>query len=166
MSAITLYPPVPRTTPQAYLSGVTALNLPSPEGTSGDWHFLPGPLAPTARFVLAGEHVDAFVNTNPLLGEDGVYDCTRTLERLGNSIPPGETAFAANHYRAMCDRLVWQVRRSYHALNFLRPRDCFDTDAQLAELGRWIDRLIGQAGWPNSADVFLCAWRKAHHLGG
>ena len=121
-------------------------------------------MAPAARFVLAGEHADAFVNTNAFLGEDGVYDCTQTLERLGYSIPQGEIAFAANHYRAVCDRLAWQVRRGYRALNFLCPRDFFDTDAQLAELGRWIDRLTGQAGLPSSANTFLCAWRKEHCL--
>ena len=28
----------PKTTPRRYLTGMTALNIPSPEGT-GDWHF-------------------------------------------------------------------------------------------------------------------------------
>lgn len=164
MSATTIYPPVPGTTPQAYLSGVTALNIPSPEGTSGDWHFLPGPMAPEAKFVLAGEHVEAFVNTNLLLGEGGVYDCTRTLKRLGYSIPPGESAFAANHYRAMCDRLVWQMRRGYQVLNFLRPSGFFDTDPQLAELGVWVDRLIDRIELSGSSATFLHTWRKAHRL--
>jgi hypothetical protein len=30
---------LPKTTLTCYLTGMTALNIPAPEGTTGDWHF-------------------------------------------------------------------------------------------------------------------------------
>jgi hypothetical protein len=97
-----------------YISGKAALNLPAPEGTSGDWHFFgyfyrskPGVIV-----YLAGD--GEAVNTNHIYGGFGVHDCTislkmRDLVQEGNGTP-----YAANHFRAILDMLYDLLTRDVY----------------------------------------------------
>jgi hypothetical protein len=96
---------IPETSKQRYLGGMGALNLPSPKGT-GDWHmlqhfFMPE-LKPSPSFI-SGE--GCMTNTNHLLGDRGIYDCTAILDAIQ---VPYETSpvYAASHARATADLVL------------------------------------------------------------
>jgi len=99
---------IPATTPQRYLSGMAALNLPSPEGT-GDWHLIETffkPRQKQPRLFIAGNGCPG--DTNGLLGDAGIYECSALLASL--NIPHADgPAFAANHTRAIADLVLVSV---------------------------------------------------------
>lgn len=88
---------------QRYISGMYALNLPAPEDTSGDWHFLSvfyrKSITPHT-VMIAGEGEK--INTNHIFGKDGIYVCDKALARRGLKAD-GKTSYAANHFRAILD---------------------------------------------------------------
>mgnify|MGYP000885257159 CR=1 FL=1 len=100
-----------------YISGIPALNLPAPEGTSGDWHFWGAffhrKKAPEMIF-LAGE--GEAVNTNPILASYGIYRCDEVLARRGLKFKG--PAFAANHFRAILD-ILYQILQEGRAPTYL-----------------------------------------------
>lgn len=96
----------PETSRSRYLTGMAALNIPAPENTSGDWHFLDTFRSPEfpANLELAGEGLEW--NTNAVFGEYGIHECSETLRQDGGlNIPAGFPVFSANHYRAILDML-------------------------------------------------------------
>lgn len=65
---------LPQTSRTRYLTGMTAVNIPSPEG-SGDWHFHDaffGYADFPQRYFVAG--VD-LMDTSPIFADAGVFDC-------------------------------------------------------------------------------------------
>jgi hypothetical protein len=118
---------IPETSPQRYIGGMAALNLPSPEGT-GDWHM-------EQTFFREREHrsrsfisgVGCPTDTTHVLGQAGIYDCTAVLAELG--IPhEGTVAYAANHARAIVDLVLGAVLRSespeFVVMDDWMPRAC------------------------------------------
>jgi len=109
---------LPHTTPNHYITGMTALNIPSPEGRQGDWHFhesFYGRNGQEPTIFIAGE--GELWNTNAILANFGIYECSDTLRRLGLEIPLTEKVYTANHCRAMLDmlyRLVKEHTYPYH----------------------------------------------------
>lgn len=105
---------LPPTTKRRYLGGMAALNLPSASGT-GDWHF------EQTFFRLREKRSRSFISgtgcltdTNPMLGDRGIYDCTAVLDDLG--IPhESPVAFAASHARAIVDLVLAAVMRGQSA---------------------------------------------------
>lgn len=103
---------LPTTSPEHYLTGKTALNIPSPAGT-GDWHFAetfegfadrdPGP------FTVAGIHT---IDTNAIFGNAGVFDCGERLRARGLELAPG-AIYAADHYRAIVDMVLNALARGW-----------------------------------------------------
>jgi len=79
----------PNTSPTHYITGTPALNLQAPEGTSGDWHhrstFYGFPDQETLPLQLAGE--GEIINTNPIYGTYGIYECSAAMRRVGLLIP-------------------------------------------------------------------------------
>jgi hypothetical protein len=108
MSVLAAKTRFPITTPSRYLTGLTALNIPAPEGT-GDWHFAetfegfagrpPGP------FQIAGENT---TDTRRWLGDSGIFDVRSRLEPYHLELPPG-AIYAADHYRAIADMVLSAV---------------------------------------------------------
>jgi len=99
---------IPATSPNTYLGGIAALNLPSPEGT-GDWHFM------QTFFVVRSRRSIGFicgdgceVDTNALLGSTGVFECSKLLKSLGVTFQ-GTTAYAATHRRAVADLVIFSI---------------------------------------------------------
>ena len=77
---------IPKTTPYRYITGIPALNLPAPEGTSGDWHFSTAFYDPTEsdehmEVELAGD--GGIINTSHIYGQYGIYECSTTLKKMG-----------------------------------------------------------------------------------
>jgi hypothetical protein len=87
-----------------YISGKAALNLPAPEGTSGDWHFFGYFYSskPGYTVYIAGDGES--VNTNHIYGDYGVYNCSDGLKKHGPACS-GKVPYAANHFRATLDLL-------------------------------------------------------------
>lgn len=104
---------LPVTSPRHYLTGMTAINIPSPEGT-GDWHFHDaffGDRDTGPRYHVAG--VDC-VDTSDIFGDQGIYDSKLILTQYGvfrkkweiQIKEPTGPVYAANHYRASADILA------------------------------------------------------------
>lgn len=117
---------IPATSKQRYLGGMAALNLPSATGT-GDWHLQQTffrPRRKRSRSFISG--FGCQTDTTSLLGETGIYDCTKVLSELG--IPyEGAIAYAANHARAIADLVLSAVQRGespdFVVLDDWMPRD-------------------------------------------
>ncbi len=117
---------IPATSKQVYLGGMAALNLPSPAGT-GDWHMVQTYFLPRqkrSRSFVSGK--GCLTDTNPLLGDEGIYDCTEILDQLG--IPyERRPVYAASHARAIADLVLDAVMRGSSAdfvvLDDWMPRD-------------------------------------------
>lgn len=121
---------LPKTTPNHYITGITALNIPSPEKNSGDWHFFEsfyGRNERVAKIMLAGE--GEAINTNTILGDLGIYECSSTLKEAGIPLPEPEKIYAANHYRAILDLLYHSVKDDYYPYH-IDIQDWLDTIEQ------------------------------------
>jgi hypothetical protein len=96
------------TTEENYLTGITALNIPTDE-CSGDWHF-------SEYFVVHGDTkplqqragIDLF-STYEWLGSNGVYDCYSVLVEYGLK-ERVRNIYAADHYRAIADMVYFKVK--------------------------------------------------------
>lgn len=132
---------LPQTTLTCYFTGMTALNIPAPEGTTGDWHFEEsffgrGNIRP--KFFVAGE--GRALNSNPIWGALGIYDCSYILRAKGIAIAADEKIYTANHSRAVLDML-------YNALQYkeyphhITVDDWLDVDSELKRFFENIPRL-------------------------
>ncbi len=129
----------PETSPTRYLTGMTALNIPAPENTGGDWHFsgtFRSPVFPE-NLDFAGEGLEW--NTNALFGEYGIHECSNILRSRGISIPDGVQVFSANHYRAILDMLYRSVS-SGHIPQHLAIDDWLDTEEHKSVLFSLLDQ--------------------------
>ena len=94
-----------------YISGMEALNLPAPEGTSGDWHYLNVFYCRDEQYVntvkIAGE--GETLNTNHIYKNYGIYECGDILQKRGFKVGQG-VPHAANHFRAILDLLYYHIR--------------------------------------------------------
>ncbi|WP_198266663.1 hypothetical protein [sulfur-oxidizing endosymbiont of Gigantopelta aegis] len=124
---------VPKTNKEHYLTSITALNIPSDEGT-GDWHFYDA-FYETADFVpkkyVAG--IDT-LSTNEILGDNGVYDAYSVLVETGLQ-PITDNVYAADHYRAVADMVFDLVRKvsTQRELNMLIILDDWLTEPEEKE---------------------------------
>lgn len=100
---------VSTTTAKAYLTAITALNIPSDECT-GDWHFF-------ENFIIQGEYIPSqqragidLLSTREWLSNKGIYDCKQILLECG-VITKEKKIYAANHYRAIADMVFDNIKR-------------------------------------------------------
>jgi hypothetical protein len=151
---------IPPTDCEHYITGVYALNVSAPEGTTGDWHdvFHWQANSERPRTVTLGGSSDT--DTNAIYGDLGVYEGRDRLLDKGLDIPADMTeVYLANHFRAMLDLLYRSLSRHGRVLNLTgattdwldtpeqqefvlaqatRMADLFDEDAQRA-LAAWIE---------------------------
>lgn len=97
----------PQTTQGQYLGAIAALNIPSGRGT-GEWQmtsmlFGPHPSDKLGEYICGDGNK---LNTNPLLGDAGVFDCADKLKELGVILDDGCVVYAANHARAVADLVL------------------------------------------------------------
>jgi hypothetical protein len=119
------------------MSGMTALNVPAPEGTGGDWHRTSIFGNPKAKLNLAGESPPAFVNTNPILDAYGIHECSAQLREIGLFVPEDKKVYSANHVRAVLDMVIHAADIG-QPINFLQAGDFFDNDVQMALLEKGV----------------------------
>ena len=115
-----------------YISGMAALNLPAPEGTSGDWHFLSIYYCRDAKHVkfikVAGER--EYLNTNHIFKNYGIYKCGEILRKKGFNVEKGEP-HAANHFRAILDLLYERIKEGkYPSYLYGSSEDYLDTEEE------------------------------------
>lgn len=133
---------LPDTSRSLYLTGMTALNIPSPNGTGGDWHFNEafygrGSIKP--KIFLAGE--GEALNTNDILHDFGIYECSSILRKAGIPIAKQEKVYAANHYRAVLDMLYRCVRLLKSYPSHLDIDDWLDDEQQKKNLLEYVHLL-------------------------
>ena len=96
---------IPDTSKTNYLTGITALNIPSLNGT-GDWHFVEtfqgfGGRSASRYFVSGVNSVDV----SAVLGVEGIINCADILGKYrANGVK--EEVYAANHYRAAAELIL------------------------------------------------------------
>ncbi len=128
---------LPATSPEHYLTGTSAMAIPSPETSFVNWHFVDTFISGRADFRLAGIN---FPDTSALLGASGVRECGETLRRLGAHLPPMQTFYAANRDRAFLDMLLGNLQRGRRP-DHLRIMDCCDGESEAQSLHDQIDSL-------------------------
>ena len=83
---------------KCYVTGLTALNIPMPNGTTADWH---------SHGLVNRDHWtwsnDLLMDTSYLIGMAGVYDATKALRQYSPDTPDG--TLAASYERAVFDLL-------------------------------------------------------------
>lgn len=98
---------IPFTTKTQYITGLPALNLPAPEDTTGDSHFLSvffdsNKTGKKLDLQVAGDGQD--LNTNHIYGSYGIHECSAAMKKRRLQLPREMTAaYVANHYRAILD---------------------------------------------------------------
>lgn len=122
---------LPDTNKKRYLTGMTALNIPAPERTGGDWHFFEsfygrGKIKP--KIFVAGE--GEALNTNPILQDFGIHECSNELREMGIDLPHGKKVYAANHYRAILDMLYECVAVFKSYPSYLTVDDWLDNEEE------------------------------------
>jgi addiction module RelB/DinJ family antitoxin len=149
---------IPETSPNRYLSGMAALNIPSASG-SGDWHLIETFFRPRqrqSRLFIAG--IGCPGDTTPLLGNQGVFDCTAQLDELKISHPPGPV-YAANHARAIADLVLVSVLEG-GSPNFVQLDDWMPDDDDKQAV---FDLLRSATPLLNSEhQKKVLAWQTAH----
>ncbi len=149
----------PETNRTRYLTGLAALNIPAPENTSGDWHFLDTfqSLDFPSNLELAGEGLEW--NTNPVFGDYGIHECSKTLREDGGlEIPPGFLVFSANHYRAILDILYRHFSKGTVPAN-LAIEDWLNTEEQRQTLHRLLDQFL--PWFPAGERMVAVHWEKS-----
>ena len=132
--------PIPATTPRRYLSGASALNIPAPERTSGDWHFQNAFFISPRPVQLAGEGLGTLVDTNDLFGDYGIHECSGVLRKFGVTLPEGMPVYAANHFRAILDLLISSAKAGRPADYLANPEEWLDTPENVRKLVAMADQ--------------------------
>jgi hypothetical protein len=155
--------------PDSYLTGMLALNIPSPDGAlTGDWHkgdaIMTADASSLDVFRAGGER---FPDTSSFFGSDGIYDYAPTLRKRG--FEPTGPVFMANHFRAIVDLVItWYLRGTVPApvpfadffpfpehrrmfFNFLNVRARSFAPGLRSVFAQWLreDRRIEEAKWHN-----------------
>lgn len=121
---------LPDTSPEHYLTGSSAMNIPSGGTAFVDWHFVDTFLDGRASFRVAGRN---FPDTSAVLGNRGVRECASILRQSGVALPAGSRFYAADRNRALLDMILanlLQGRRPDH----LRIENYADTEAEAGQL--------------------------------
>lgn len=116
---------LPPTTHQNYLTGTSALNIPTDDGDFADWHFDETFLRTGTRFRVAGLN---YPSTVEWLGTMGVRECSSVLRARGVDLPQGQSVYAATYPRAVLDLILNETKKhaapSYvDATSLLSPSD-------------------------------------------
>jgi hypothetical protein len=126
---------IPQTSKDRYISGLYALNVRAPEGTTGDWHDVwhwRGGIDSPRSVMLAG--VDTEADTIPIYGDFGIYEGKNCLADSGLDVDSDiSEVYIANHYRAILDMLYRSLKKYGEVYNLSgATNDWLDTDEQKA----------------------------------
>jgi len=123
---------IPETTQDAYITGTSALNVPTEDGHFADWHFTETFLTPGTRFRVAGQNYPSTAN---VFGKFGIRECGEILRGYGVPIEPGKAVYVANYVRALLD-LVYNLTREHKSPDFLKLDDFLEEQDKAETLTR------------------------------
>ena len=130
---------LPITSPEHYLTGTSAMAIPSETTSFVDWHFVDAFLGGKADFRVSGV---SFPDTAKLLGREGVRECGETLRRCGVDLPRGRLFYAASRDSAFLDLVVGNLL-SGRRFDHLRLDDYCDGEKDSAQLRGRMESLRG-----------------------
>jgi hypothetical protein len=123
---------LPETSPERYISGRAALNIPSKKGT-GDWHFsttfLSAKSNSPTRLFLVGTNCE--INLNGYFGRKGIVERSSELRRRG--LQPASKVWSASHARAIAD-MVTVLASEHHDFSSVRLDDWMPRDSDKHEV--------------------------------
>ena len=129
------------TTKQRYITATAALNIPCPEGT-GDWHF-------SNCFVQHGSYIPQqqiagvdTLSTHDLLGDYGIFECSKILREYGASPLPEGKIYAANHYRAVIDMIFDLVKNGIDITGAVILDDWFPEEQEKQTVYQLMDKIM------------------------
>ena len=117
---------IPETSETAYITGATALNIPTEDGDFSDWHFTETFLRGKARLRIAGQDS---ADTTKILGNYGIRECSNLLRRYGVNIPEKQKVYSADFVRALLD-LVYTNILENRIPEHLQVEDVLDNESQ------------------------------------
>ncbi len=116
---------LPTTSPEHYLTGTSAMTIPSSDTSFVDWHFVDTFINEKARFRVAGKDMP---DTSALLGNFGVRECSDTLRRGGVKLSERQSVWAANRDRALLDMIISNVMKNRRP-DHIRLEQYFEDEA-------------------------------------
>jgi hypothetical protein len=128
---------IPDTSETAYITGATALNIPTEEGDFSDWHFTETFLRGKAHLRIAGQDS---ADTSPILGNYGIRECSNLLRRYGVDIPEEKKVYSADFVRALLD-LVYTNILENRIPEHLRVDEVLDDESQQASFFKKLQEL-------------------------
>ncbi|HCA5183006.1 TPA: hypothetical protein MW242_002630 [Acinetobacter baumannii] len=93
---------------ELYISGNRALNINDFEHLTGDWHTVEAwsQESKLSEYHIMGNSAPALMNTNPFLGDAGIYVANSTLKEMGVPEFTSSMVYAASHARAIADEVI------------------------------------------------------------
>ncbi|TXH56089.1 MAG: hypothetical protein E6Q89_05885 [Bacteroidia bacterium] len=126
---------LPKTSEKHYLTGSSALNIPTEDGDFSDWHFTETFFKNKAKFKVAGRN---FIDTSNLFGDYGVKECSDTLRRYGLTIEA--KVYVANHIRAVLDMIYKNISEETLPSHIVLD-DIFDDEKPQKELLKQLEQI-------------------------
>lgn len=127
---------IPETTPESYLTGTSALNIPTEDGHFADWHFTETFLREGTRFRVAGQN---YPSTTEMFGEYGIRECGEILRAYGVQLEQNKPVYVASYVRAVLD-LVYNLTKEHKSPDFLRLDDFLEENDKTETLN-WIETI-------------------------
>lgn len=122
---------IPPTSPERYLTGFEALNIPLADGTAADWRFHEVFVACEGPAHVAGA---GYPPTSVFFGGYGIRECGDQLRKMGRADVLGPV-WAADHVRAILDLVAKSVMER-RLPDHVPADDLLDREADRAELRR------------------------------
>ncbi len=151
--------PLPHTSPDHYITGKAALNVPNEDGSFADWHFTETFLSGRGKIRVAGMDT---TTTTPMLGNYGVRECSATLRRFGLAVPDTEKVYTANHVRAILDMVLASLAKKKMPAHVV-AEEFIDSESELAELKSKVQELKTKISDTTSL-ALLAEWEAANFL--
>lgn len=120
---------LPTTSPDHYLTGQAALNIPTEDGDFADWHFTEVFLSGNGRFAVAGKSLP---DTSAIFGSYGVREVSQLLRQYGVMVPEGQSVYAASPVRAVLDLVLSAITKG-KVPSHLTLDDTLDTEESRRE---------------------------------
>jgi hypothetical protein len=127
----------PVTTRTQYLTGQTALNIPTKTNDFADWHFSEVFLSGRGRLHIAGQDLPS---TDDVLGDYGIHECSDVLRRYGVPLAESFTVYAGNYVRSILDMVLYSIRNGTLP-HHVTVDDMLDYAADKSELVEQVQQL-------------------------
>jgi hypothetical protein len=146
------------TSPETYISGMTALSIPDEGRMGGDWHFAAALCRPGSRLQSAGAKGN-LTNTNVIFGSRLVVNKAHILHERGIDIV-GDHVFCASHPRAVVDLLHHSLVRGIFPAHVSLDGGIFEEEIEFDLLEEFMTAMIPHLNQTQLDD--LLRWKNSH----